>query len=238
MNWSFSTILDLVFGAPGFPQIQIYLLRHGQTQANVHEVDHREVGDCNVFQTAIGHKQSEDAGRSIGPGFLRSSLVYYAPYKRHHQALDCVLRGAGIARSELLFCREEDLVRERDIGYDDYWEQEDLQARHGLFYYRLANGGEAPSDCCMRVGLFLPSLIREIRRQQPKGVLIVTSGMFIACFVKRFFHLTVDQFHNLGHPHNGDIVKIAPKHMLQSPLFTTKRWGVVGLRTLSEAAPA
>jgi hypothetical protein len=52
----------------------------------------------------------------------------------------------------------------------------------------------------------------------------------IRCFVMRFLHLTVEQIELMASPANADIITLAPKDEIESPVFTSGRWGVSGLR--------
>jgi len=45
----------------------------------------------------------------------------------------------------------------------------------------------------------------------------------------RFLHLRVEEFDSMAGPENGAVVTLAPKSDLDDPLFTSGRWGVIGL---------
>ena len=110
-----------------------------------------------------------------------------------------------------------------------------MVAIHGHFYYRY-HGGESPADCYDRVSGFLESFVRQIKKSQTQKALLVTHGLALRVFVMRLFHMTVEQFDAIANPRNGDIVTVAPKESLQAPQFTSKRWGVEGLRRYSPPA--
>ena len=59
--------------------MQIKLVRHGESQANVGEMPPHEVGDYNIPLTPKGVEQSLNAGKEIGSDFLSNSLIYYSP---------------------------------------------------------------------------------------------------------------------------------------------------------------
>src|SRR5262249_24382612 len=104
-------------------------------------------------------------------------------------------------------------------------EQQTMRQTHGWFYYRF-KGGESPADCYDRTSNFLEGMMRQVLRKGADKVLIVTHGLTIACFVMRFLHLRIDQFDPVLNPQNGDIITMAPKTAMESPQFTSGKWGV------------
>lgn len=206
----------------------VKLVRHGQSLANVDAFDPQKHGDFRTPLSELGVIQARDAGKALGPEFVRGALVYTSPYARTHQTLDAVLEGAGIERSATLGVYEDPRLREQDHGYGDVKGQETMRATHGWFYYRY-QGGESPADCYDRVSGFLESMMRQVERKNANRVLIVTHGMAIRCFVMRFFHMSVEEFEKLDNPTNGMIVTIAPRGALLDPYAQSDRFAVTGL---------
>jgi broad specificity phosphatase PhoE len=207
--------------------MQIKLIRHGQSAANVGALSAQDVGDSNIALTEVGHAQAESAGRTLGLEFVRDALIYCSPYRRTRQTLDGVLRGAGL--SERPFVLEDPRLREVEHGYYDYESQQWDRAMHGWFYYRF-RGGESPADCFDRVSTFLETMMRQVQRKQGERILIVSHGLTIRCFVMRFLHLSVEQFEQLANPDNGAIVTIGPRGSLADPTHESGRWATSGLR--------
>ena len=104
---------------------------------------------------------------------------------------------------------------------------------YGHFYYRY-QGGESAADCYDRVSSFLESFVRSIKKKNSKQALIVTHGLALRVFVMRFLYLKVEQFDQIANPHNGDIITLTLRETLQNPQFTSRRWGVEGLRSFSQ----
>jgi broad specificity phosphatase PhoE len=209
--------------------LEIKLVRHGESGANVGEVDPREVGDHTISLTERGRAQALEAGRKIGADFLRQALVYCSPYLRTRQTLECVLEGSGLARSERPRIYEDPRLREVEHGYDSFHEQEALRKVHGWFYYRF-RGGESPADCFDRTSGFLESLMRQVERKHAARAVIITHGLTIRCFVMRFLHLGIEEFESLANPENADVITIAPASHCEAPLFVRGHWAVGGLR--------
>jgi broad specificity phosphatase PhoE len=209
--------------------LTIKLVRHGESEANTGKIDALEVGDHAIPLSERGRAQAAEVGRKIGPDFLDGGLVYASPYLRTRETLAAILdvvRGAG---RELPRVYEDPRLREVDHGYDAVAPQEELRKRHGWFYYRF-RGGESPADCFDRTSNFLESMMRQAERKSSARVLIVTHGLLIRCFVMRFLHLSVEEFDALANPANCDVITLADKSELDSPLFTSGSWGVAGLR--------
>jgi broad specificity phosphatase PhoE len=123
---------------------------------------------------------------------------------------------------------EDPRLREVERGYVDSRSQEARRETHGWFYYRF-EGGESPADCYDRTSAFLESLMRQAARKQAERAIVVTHGLTIRCFVMRFMHLKVEEFDRLDSIENCGIITIGPRDELDSPVFTSGRWGVVGL---------
>lgn len=206
----------------------IKLVRHGEAEAFVSDVNQPQMADCLVPLTPLGVEQAQQAGRVLGSEFLKGSMVYTSPFQRTRQTLAGILQGAGLGPNEVP-CWEDPRLREVDHGYSDVPSQREMVEIHGHFYYRY-HGGESPADCYDRVSGFLESFVRRIQRSKSRKALIVTHGLALRVFVMRMFHMTVEQFDEIANPHNCDIVTIATKGMLKAPQYTSVRWGVEGLR--------
>lgn len=208
--------------------MQIKLVRHGESAANVGHASPQDVGDHNVELTARGHTQAEASGRQLGAEFFRDTLIYRSPYRRTRETSVGLLRGAAVPESSWPEIFEDPRLREVEHGYDDYDAQTWDRALHGWFYYRF-RGGESPADCFDRVSTFLETLMRQVARKQHENVLIVSHGLTIRCFVMRFMHLTVEQFEELANPGNASIVTIGPRDEIEQPTHASGRWAVTGL---------
>jgi broad specificity phosphatase PhoE len=207
----------------------IKLVRHGESQANVGDVDARDVGDHAIGLTERGKAQARSAGAAIGAAFLKQTLVYRSPYRRTRETLGCLLEGSGLAANEWPLVYEDPRLREVEHGYFDVPEQEPLRRVHGWFYYRF-QGGESPADCFDRTSGFLESLMRQAERKRAERALVVTHGLTIRCFVMRFLHLSVEEFETLGNPRNCDVITIARRSQCPDPLFVRGAWAVAGLQ--------
>lgn len=208
------------------------LVRHGESQANVGEVDPRDVGDHNIELTEKGVSQARALGGNIGSAWLKDALIYKSPYQRTRQTLDSICRGAGFADGSAasgLQVYEDPRLREVEHGYDEYEGQQPAREIHGWFYYRFA-GGESPADCFDRTSAFIDSLMRQVARKDRDSALVVTHGLTIRCFVMRFLHLTVEEFEDLANPGNCDVIEIGRTSDIDDATHTSGRWASTGLK--------
>jgi broad specificity phosphatase PhoE len=208
--------------------LTIKLVRHGESEANVGQVDVRLVGDHSVGLTEQGKAQARTAGAAVGAEFLKGALVYRSPYRRTRETLECLLAGSGLAANGRPRAYEDPRLREVEHGYHDVAEQEPLRRVHGWFYYRF-QGGESPADCFDRTSGFLESLMRQVERKRAERALVVTHGLTVRCFVMRFLHLTVEEFESLANPRNCDVVTLGRPSECPDPLFVRGQWAVSGL---------
>jgi broad specificity phosphatase PhoE len=81
---------------------------------------------------------------------------------------------------------------------------------YGKFFYRFPHG-ESGADVCDRVCSFLEAFQREkLSFPMNTNVVILTHGLTIRMFVKRWFHLSVETFHEMTSPAPG-----RPIHLLR-----------------------
>jgi broad specificity phosphatase PhoE len=210
--------------------LEIKLVRHGESHANIGMLSSLDVGDHAIELSERGWEQARSAGQLIGAEFLASALVYASPYRRTRQTLAALLEGSAMPeetrRSIRIF--EDPRLREVEHGYESIEQQEQLRRTHGWFYYRF-KGGESPADCYDRTSSFLESMMRQVERKSARRVLIVTHGLTIRCFVMRFLHLSVEDFDRMANPANCAIITIGRREALGEQVFASGSWGVTGL---------
>lgn len=146
--------------------MQIKLVRHGQSMANVGLVDAAAVGDHAIELTDTGHAQARATGARIGRDYLLDALIYTSPFRRARDTLAGVLDGAGLPRGQTTVY-EDPRLREVEHGYADVPAQDAMRRTHGWFYYRF-HGGESPADCYDRTSGFLESQHHPEDRIRPR----------------------------------------------------------------------
>ncbi len=219
----------------------IKLMRHGLSGANTGEQDTKDTPDHRISLVPKGIKQANAAGLKLGADYLLEAMVFLSPYKRTRQTMVEAFVGAGLISNadEKLPVRtyEDPRLREVEHGYEGQAgmdAQKPLRDKIGYFWYQMERG-ESPVQAYDRVSGFLESFMRQMERKKKDKALIVSHGLTIRIFVMRFFHLTVEQFDMLRNPHNCDVITIGPKADMKNPQFTSGRWGVTGLRLVSDS---
>jgi broad specificity phosphatase PhoE len=112
--------------------------------------------------------------------------------------------------------REDVRLRDGDIGR--YTTVEELmhhlleRERYGKFFYRFPFG-ESGADVCDRVTSFLDAFQRErVEFPMNTNVVIITHGLTMRMFIKRWFHLTVETFHRMKSPPPGSLCTLTRLH--------------------------
>ncbi len=219
--------------------LTIKIIRHAKSQQNTGLLDVRDVGDYRIPLADEGVHEALRVGEELSD-FLQApgTLFYRSPYLRVRQTVDNILIGAKLmdpGGEPRVRIYEDPQLREVEHGYKSVEEQEALREIHGWFYYRF-EGGESPADCYDRCASFIESMMQLVRRKEgSRRVFICTHGLTARLLVMRFLYLTVEQFEILENPHNCDVITIAPRASLANPQFSSRRWGVEGLRIRQES---
>lgn len=112
--------------------------------------------------------------------------------------------------------REDVRLRDGDIGrytsVDELMHHLLERERYGKFFYRFPYG-ESGADVCDRVTSFLDAFQRErVEFPMNTNVVIITHGLTMRMFIKRWFHLTVETFHRMKSPPPGSLCTLTRLH--------------------------
>jgi broad specificity phosphatase PhoE len=178
--------------------VRIILLRHGQSIGNVDELAYCRAPDHSLPLTALGERQSRDAGARV-KSLLNGSptAVYVSPYVRARETLRLLDLGTFAERVVA-----EPRLREQDWGnLQDPVQQEMLKhQRHafGHFFFRLPNG-ESGADVDDRLAAFLSELTQNmLAPTHPNTVLIISHGLTIRLLCRRLFGWSIELFESLS----------------------------------------
>jgi broad specificity phosphatase PhoE len=114
--------------------IRIFLVRHGESEANLDKSVGRNRPDHSIALSPQGHQQAEEAGEHLAER-LRGSRVrmLVSPYLRTRQTADAI--GRMLARAKINFDRREAIeLRELEFGLFDGIRDEDLPKAYPLEY--------------------------------------------------------------------------------------------------------
>lgn len=203
---------------------KIILVRHGQSEGNVNREVYTRQPDYSVNLTPTGRQQAEEAGRKLFELTGGDACFYVSPFYRTQQTFHEISKAfPPISREN---AREEARIREQEwtgrMISGEYVDYEQEREAYGSYFYRF-QGGESCADVEDRISCFLNSLHRDFASKKfPKNVVIVSHGMAMRVFLKRWLKLTVDEFELLRNPRNCQVIVLQKnkvgKYELTQPL--------------------
>ncbi len=176
----------------------LWIVRHGESDANVAREAAREAGlhrieltmrDPDVPLSDLGRKQASAVGRWFArmPPAERPCVVLASSYVRARQTAELIRDAGGTNSDDLTFVVDERL-REKEFGILDRLTHSGIQAQHpeqavfrevlGKFYHRPP-GGESWCDVILRLRSVIDTLTREYCGER---VLIVCHSVIVLCF--------------------------------------------------------
>jgi broad specificity phosphatase PhoE len=207
--------------------VNLYLIRHAQSEANVDRTVKARMSDHLIPLTNEGQAQGVAAGKALR-AFLEEEhstipplQVWRSSYKRTRQTSDLILSQFGEAIHSV---DESDLLREQEFGlFGGYFptdlmtmfptEYSHYKARvdnDGEFFARVPQG-ESWADVSLRVQVFFGMLLRELDRKGPitgqddHHVVIVSHGVTIRCMIKEWQRLPYEWINKEPTPGNCSI---------------------------------
>lgn len=199
----------------------IWLIRHGESEGNVDKSLYQLKPDYTMRLTRKGYNQALQAGKIISNGLQGPIAFYKSPFYRTRDTLEAIVKGGNL-KNRMYKDYEDSRIREQEWsgrlrGFNNPAEEE--RDAYGHYFYRF-EGGESCADVEDRVSSFLNTLWRDFEKEDfPDNVVIVTHGMTMRCFIKRWFKMSVENFESLKNPPNCHIYRIKR---------IGKGWGVEG----------
>lgn len=192
--------------------MRIFLIRHGETTANVGDNYGPRLLDHLVPLTENGIIQANEAGKWLKDYCIQNNIaldnarVWRSPYKRtrqtseefnKHLCVKSVFEDVALAEMQFgLF----DSLRDEDWATrfpDEYAECKRHWDNEGKFYLRFPNG-ESPFDVALRVHQFMGT----IKRDTADPLFVFTHGITMRCFLLRWFHYPPEWYETEKNPGN------------------------------------
>ena len=148
----------------------IYLLRHGESEANVRRVFSN--GKLDLPLTALGRDQAARAGRWLGDKGIIN--VYAAPLLRAQQTAQILVDQLSLGPPTVLADLDEVRVGDLDTRDDaGAWTNYDVVMRGWLDGVTDARfpGGESFGEACARY----EAALRQIANRHPEGTVVATT---------------------------------------------------------------
>ena len=196
--------------------MHIFLIRHGESVANVGENYIKRVPDHLVSLTELGKEQARENGEWL-MNYCRNKNIdiskarfWCSPYLRTRQTCDEFNKYLNIAdiREDITLTEQQlglfDSVPEEDWGklYPiEFAEYERQRANYGKFYARLPLG-ESPFDVAIRVHQFMGTIHRDYEKHGVDTLFIFTHGTTLRTFLLRWFHYSPEWYHEERNPKN------------------------------------
>ena len=196
--------------------MHIFLIRHGESVANVGENYVKRVPDHLVTLTENGLRQADENGARLAvycreKGMdLSHARIWRSPYLRTRQTAEAFNRHLGITD-----IREDITLTEQQYGlfdslpesewkrrYPDAYEEYQRQLNgYGKFYARLPLG-ESPFDVAIRIHQFMGTIHRDKEKHGVDTLFIFTHGTTLRAFLLRWCHYSPEWYHEERNPKN------------------------------------
>lgn len=212
----------------------IYLIRHGESEANVDFQILKDRPDCGIKLTSKGLKQATDLNKWLADKFGKTPLVVlHSPYVRTRQTMNTACFGNSMSFKSLnvVSLKEELCLTEIRFGLleglttneflnrypDAYWNfQKALKDPTGSFYASRPQG-ESYFDVCMRVRHLVGDLLKA-PKELP--ILIFAHGGTNRCLQKELLKESVEYFVGLENQENCSVIEIDSENETSELLWT------------------
>jgi 2,3-bisphosphoglycerate-dependent phosphoglycerate mutase len=214
-------------------RLKLYLVRHGESEANLDKTVNQRVADHRINLSPLGWQQGRVAGEILAgllPANRHETRVYVSPYARTLQTWTAIKDGMvgwpGLTQhspEKRDLCHnlthiESVFLRECEYGLFDGVTDEELPVRfpaeyshyaklknfEGEFYARMP-GGESRCDVAQRVHQFFGTLHRDEERHGINNAVIISHGITLRAFAMMWRNLGVDWMERERNPKNCSI---------------------------------
>lgn len=206
----------------------IYLVRHGESLANVNKAVHHDLPDHRIGLSELGKRQALAAGQAFNEIYhdtFTKLAIWLSPYDRTRQTTDHFVEGLDKAiTSGIEYRRENIALCEQHFGLFDGIEDEDLAkaypaefnhynkaVEHEGKFWAAMPMGESRFDVAMRVQTTFALLKDEAREKNIENVIIVTHGVAMRAFIMQWRNHPYEWFEQETNPGNCDIYRLAAK---------------------------
>lgn len=202
--------------------MHIFLIRHGESAANIGENYVKRIPDHLVPLTERGKEQARENGewlarycRENGVDLARAR-IWRSPFLRTRQTAEEFNRALGIddVREDITLTEQQfglfDALPDekcRELFPREYEEYKRLIAGQGKFYARLPMG-ESPFDVAIRIHQFMGTIYRDLEKSGVDTLFVFTHGTTLRAFLLRWFHYSPEWYQQEPNPKNCMIREI------------------------------
>jgi broad specificity phosphatase PhoE len=209
--------------------LNIYLVRHGQTEGNVQRSLYVEKADHAIRLTPLGIEQAEAAGAFLADRLANERLdiqdgfgkirVWFSPYYRARETAGHILTQFAKTmdtHSGVISYREEPFLIEQKAGLFDGLDEaqfKDLHPRESEDYakhlryngraYAKSPMGESRLDVVIRVKHVFGTIVDDYRTHNMRHVIVVSHGVTLRAFVMGWMRYSPEWLDAERNPGNG-----------------------------------
>lgn len=212
--------------------MQIFLVRHGESRANVDPTIHEQVADHAIGLSPRGVEQAREAGRAVArllaeqcPGSERPHVrLWTSPYRRTRETADGIMETSDgwitDRREHVLLCEQQfglfDGISDEELPLrfpDDYAHYEKNVRFEGKFWARMPLG-ESRFDVAVRVHQAFGTFHRDRQAKGIEHIVVICHGVTLRAFVMMWCKLTPEWFDSQQNPDNCAIHHISASRYL------------------------
>ena len=205
--------------------MHIFLIRHGESIANIGANYEKRIPDHLVSLTENGKAQARENGEWLANYCRKKGIdtstarIWRSPYLRTRQTCDEFNKFLGIqdVREDITLTEQQfglfDSVPEEEWEKqypNEYFEYKRQCSNFGKFYARLPLG-ESPFDVAIRIHQFMGTIHRDLERHGVDTLFIFTHGTILRTFLLRWFHYSPEWYQEEKNPKNCWIREIDGK---------------------------
>ena len=196
--------------------MHIFLIRHGESIANVGLNYQKRIPDHLVSLTEQGKEQARENGKWLANYCKEKSIdlskarIWRSPFLRTRQTSEEFNKFLGISdiREDITLTEQQfglfDSVPEelwRELYPREYEEFKRQVCNQGKFYARLPLG-ESPFDVAIRIHQFMGTIYRDFEKHGVDTLFIFTHGTTLRTFLLRWFHYSPEWYQEERNPQN------------------------------------
>lgn len=197
-------------------KMHIFLIRHGESLANIGENYERRLPDHLVSLSPKGIEQAYEQGVWLAKYCeennvdLSKARIWRSPYLRTRQTSEEFNKSLKIddIREDITLIEQQfglfDSLPEDEWGtisekeYDEFLRQ---VQNFGKFYARLPLG-ESPFDVAVRIHQFMGTIYRDYEKHGIDTLFVFTHGTTLRTFLMRWFHYSPEWYQKEKNPKN------------------------------------
>lgn len=214
---------------------RVFLVRHGQSEANIDPSKNRTVSDHKIELTETGHRQAIEAGQFLNNYFDKNfsyaspfvSLfnkkadiqypkirMWHSPYTRTRQTAQHIQECCSFINDK----REHLLLTEQRFGifdglsdeertelFPDFQSHYEKEKKHGGKMWPKMPLGDSRFDVCQRVHQAFGTFHRDAQRHNIENIVVVGHGTTNRAFTLMWLHLPYEWMHTEPNPKNCSI---------------------------------